>query len=84
MEYAHQNVDLKPIPGIENPFVDEKVAAQAAEAASKQAAADNALAIERPPTLSAATTRLLRQMSEKFRTAAPVEAPAEPETLSAL
>ena len=23
MDYAHQNIDLKPIPGIENPFVDE-------------------------------------------------------------
>ena len=32
MEYAHKNIDLKPIPGIENPFVDEETAAKAAEA----------------------------------------------------
>ena len=28
MTYAHQNVDIKPIPGIENAFVDEQVAAK--------------------------------------------------------
>ena len=29
MAYAHQNIDLKPIPGIENPFVSADVAAKA-------------------------------------------------------
>ena len=36
MAYAHQNIDLKPIPGIENPFVDAEVAAKAAEAKSRR------------------------------------------------
>ena len=31
MVYAHQNIDLKPIPGIENPFVDEEIAAKVAD-----------------------------------------------------
>ena len=34
MTYAHQNVELKPIPGIENPFVDEKLVAEAATSAA--------------------------------------------------
>ena len=29
MTYAHENVDLKPIPGIDNPFVDAQVVAKA-------------------------------------------------------
>ena len=37
MDYAHQNIDLKPIPGIENPFVDAEVAAKADEAAKRDA-----------------------------------------------
>jgi penicillin-binding protein 1A len=90
MAYAHQNVDLKPIPGIENPFVDPKVAAKAIAAAAKAAAetSDGGAApvadIGRPPMLSSATARLLRQMSSTFRSAPVIEAPAEPETLSAM
>ncbi|WP_394890868.1 transglycosylase domain-containing protein [Mesorhizobium sp. AaZ16] len=90
MAYAHQNVDLKPIPGIENPFVDPKVAAkaiaEAAKAAAKTPGEDAAPVadIGRPPLLSSTTTRLLRQMSSTFRTAPVIEAPAEPETLSAM
>jgi penicillin-binding protein 1A len=82
MTYAHQNVDLKPIPGIENAFVDEKVAAKAAE---KQKADEVATSdFERRPVLSSATTRTLRAMAEAFRRSPPIEAPPEPETLSAL
>ncbi len=82
MVYAHQNIDLKPIPGIEQPFVDQNVAAKAEEAERKQAAeADKAL--ERPPVLSARTTRLLRAMSQMLRDAPPLAPPAA-ETLSSL
>jgi len=58
MVYAHQNIDLKPIPGIDKPFVDEEIAAKAAEAQKKsedQAAAD--VAAERPPVLSSEPRR---------------------------
>src|SRR5690606_18791119 len=37
MVYAHQNIDVKPIPGIEQPFMDQNVAAKAEEAERKQA-----------------------------------------------
>ncbi|QKD04727.1 transglycosylase domain-containing protein [Mesorhizobium loti] len=85
MVYAHQNIDLKPIPGIDKPFVDEEIAAKAAEAQKKsedQAAAD--AAAERPPVLSSRTTQTLRDMTRLFETAPRLDAPAPPETLSAL
>jgi len=84
MVYAHQNIDLKPIPGIEHPFVDDAVAAKAAAAETKQAQADAAkAAAERPPVLSARTTQTLRDMTRLFQSA-PQLAPPAPETLSAL
>jgi penicillin-binding protein 1A len=85
MAYAHQNIDLKPIPGIEKPFVDAEVAAKAEEAERKrETEAQAAAAAERPRTLSSATTRYLRDLSDRFRSAPIVAGPVEPETLSAL
>jgi penicillin-binding protein 1A len=85
MVYAHQNIDLKPIPGLDKPFVDEDIAAKAEEAEKKnaeQAAAD--AAAERPPVLSSRTTQTLREMTKVFQTAPVLDAPSAPETLSAL
>ncbi|PTE09404.1 transglycosylase domain-containing protein [Mesorhizobium helmanticense] len=85
MVYAHQNIDLKPIPGLEHPFVDEEVAAKAVEAEKKnaeKAAAD--AAAERPPVLSSQTTQTLRDMTRLFQSAPVLQPPAAPETLSAL
>lgn len=83
MAYAHQNIDLKPIPGIKDPFVSADVAAKAAEDEKKKAkeAADM---VERPPVLSSTTTRALRALSNVFKTAPVIDTPPEPETLSAL
>ena len=83
MTYAHQNVELKPIPGIEKPFVDEKLVAEAGTGGA-QAAADRAEQEERPALLSNRTTRLLVDMSDAFRQAPVVRLPDQPETLSAL
>lgn len=85
MAYAHQNIDLKPIPGIANPFVDATVAAKAEEAArvAAQAEADRA-ASERPPVLSGRSTQLLRQMNKQFLSAPVLQPDAEPETVSSL
>ncbi|RVB77853.1 MULTISPECIES: PBP1A family penicillin-binding protein [unclassified Mesorhizobium] len=85
MVYAHQNIDLKPIPGLDHPFVDEKIAAKAEDAEKKnaeQAAAD--AAAERPPVLSSQTTRALKDITRLFQSAPVLKAPATPETLSAL
>ncbi|ESX83811.1 penicillin-binding protein 1A [Mesorhizobium sp. LSHC412B00] len=85
MVYAHQNIDLKPIPGLDKPFVDEEIAAKAEEAEKKnadQAAAD--AAAERPAVLSSRTTQTLREMTKVFQTAPVLGSPQTPETLSAL
>jgi penicillin-binding protein 1A len=82
MTYAHQNVELKPIPGIDNTPVDRN--AVAAKSDDGDPGAANPAEAERPPVLSAATTRLLRQMSETFKKAEPIEMPARSETLSRL
>jgi penicillin-binding protein 1A len=85
MAYAHQNIDLKPIPGLDHPFVDEKVAAKAEEAEKKKAEKEAAdAAASRPPVLSSRTTRTLREMMQLFQSAPRLAAPPEPETLSAL
>jgi penicillin-binding protein 1A len=81
MVYAHQNIDLKPIPGLDHPFVDEEIAAQAEDAEKK---AEQTAAAERPPVLSIQTTRALRDITRLFQSAPVLRAPAEPETLSAL
>ncbi len=85
MAYAHQNIDLKPIPGIDKPFVDAETAAKAEEAQKKsaeQAAAE--AAAERPPVLSGRTTQTLREMTKVLQAAPVLAAPPAPETLSAL
>ncbi len=81
MVYAHQNIELKPIPGIDAPFVETPVAEKAPASGKTPAAA---IEIERPPVLSAATSSLLLEMSAAFRNAPPIEPPAEPATLSSL
>ena len=84
MEYAHKNIDLKPIPGIENPFVDAEIAAKAAEAEKREAEKSAAGSDRTARGAVAATTRLLKEMSARFRAAPPIDAPPEPKTLSAL
>ncbi|TIU60758.1 MAG: penicillin-binding protein, partial [Mesorhizobium sp.] len=85
MVYAHQNIDLKPIPGLDHPFVDPEVAAKAEEAAKKEADAAEAQAeAERPPVLSSRTTQTLRDMTKAFQAAPVLDAPTLPEALSAL
>ena len=80
MEYAHQNIELKPIPGIENPLPDPKAMAAAAEAAKKEKSG----AGQRPPALTNAMTRYLKDLSQLFRRTPPMEVPPRPETLSSL
>ncbi len=82
MTYAHENVDLKPIPGLDKPFVDEQVIAKA-EKKQKKEESDYS-DVERRPVLSGATTRTLRAIADIFHNQAVIEAPPEPETLSAL
>jgi penicillin-binding protein 1A len=84
MTYAHQNLELKPIPGIEKPFLEEKEGGAKVAVAEEGADAEGAEAIERPPVMSARTAALLRSMTELFRSAPRLIAEGDAETLSSL
>jgi penicillin-binding protein 1A len=66
MTFAHKGIDLKPIPGIDNPF--EKPPAGAAVAAA-DTASQNAADSGKPATLSAATTEQLLAIEQLLRKA---------------
>lgn len=78
MAYAHQNVLLKAIPGLE-PL--PPVAPDPAVAAAEKPAAPPP---ERPRTLSRETTQWLRDLAGQFRDAPQLKVPAPPATFSAL
>ena len=83
MAYAHQNITLKPIPGIEHPFVEKPEQAVAQAQAAKPAPGAEAVpAPERPRLLGAETARFLLGLSKRFDEA-PKLAPSS-ETLSSL
>jgi penicillin-binding protein 1A len=84
MTYAHRNLDLKPIPGIERPFLDPEIAAKAAEAEMKRLAEAEAAEALKPSVMSAETTRWLRSLNEVFRSTQPIDTAARPESLSSL
>ncbi|MDN2568462.1 PBP1A family penicillin-binding protein [Aquibium sp. A9E412] len=82
MTYAHQNIDLKPIPGIDNPLPE---ADPALVAEADGAEGDGTLPEDlRPPVLSSRTTQVLRGIAEAFREAPAIAVSQAPETLSAL
>jgi penicillin-binding protein 1A len=68
MDYAHHGIELRPIPGIENPLPTGSRPAPN-EAAPTTAEGDPAQvsALVRPRTLSPDATRLLQSISEKLR-----------------
>jgi penicillin-binding protein 1A len=65
MDYAHQGIELKPIPGIANPLP-----AEVPEVASATTPADDALPpLIRPRSLSTQSTRLLQSIGDMLRNA---------------
>ncbi|MCO5073509.1 MAG: penicillin-binding protein 1A [Rhizobiaceae bacterium] len=82
MTYAHQNIELKPIPGVDD--TPGKKPAAIAKAGSQDGADGNTAESERPQVLSAAMTRLLRQMSKAFGNAPVIDAPPPTQRLSRL
>jgi len=81
MAYAHQNVEIKPIPLIENPFIDKPK--EPAVAAAKAKAGDMPPPPELPRVLGPATASHLLSLSRRFKEA-PKISPPSPETVSAL
>ncbi|MDP2731804.1 MAG: penicillin-binding transpeptidase domain-containing protein, partial [Hoeflea sp.] len=73
MDYAHQGIELRAIPGVENPLPTPKATPQVAETATD--ANGNILApLQRPRTLNRDTTDVLRGLAEQFEQAKPLGA----------
>ncbi|MCJ8507554.1 penicillin-binding protein [Rhizobium lemnae] len=75
MDYAHQGIELKPIPGIENPLPRGNHAPGLPLASAKDGtnATPNGMAqLVRPRSLSADSTRILRRISKDLSDAAPL------------
>jgi penicillin-binding protein 1A len=70
MEYAHQGIVLKPIPGIENPFPAQKPQAVAAKKQPPNSDASTLPPLIRPRSLSADSTKILRDIGAMLREAA--------------
>ncbi|SIP94733.1 penicillin-binding protein 1A [Rhizobium sp. RU35A] len=72
MDYAHQGIELKPIPGIDNPLPNGNHATGTPVAA--KGAEPSPPALSRPRSLSADSTRLLRRIARDLATAPPLPA----------
>ncbi|WP_337266396.1 transglycosylase domain-containing protein [Oryzifoliimicrobium ureilyticus] len=68
MDFAHQGVSLRPIPGVENPKVAEKPKA----VATKQQPQEVTVPFLRPRMLAPETVKLLRELHENLQTASPI------------
>ena len=79
MTYAHQNIELKPIPGIEQPISEDAIADATAGSGEEEAKEK-----DRPKALTAAMAEMLRALSTKFANAPVLEAPPKPERITAL
>ena len=72
MDYAHQGIDLRPIPGVGTPEPAAQQAIAAARAAKPAAGTDALAPMLRPRSLSAEATRMIRDISRRLREAEPL------------
>ncbi len=72
MDYAHQGIDLKPIFGIDQPMPEREEKPEVADAANPDALPP----MVRPRSLSAQSTRLIRDMAARLKAAEALAAPA--------
>lgn len=84
MTAIHRNVELRPIPGLKDPMYSPELVAKL-KAEENEAAADAPPVQDAtsPSALSGDTTRMLRELVEKFGATRPLE-PVEPAAVTAL
>jgi penicillin-binding protein 1A len=77
MDYAHQGIELRPIPGIENPLpVLDAKAREAEEKRKAETQAESQLPeLVRPRMLSAASTKIVQRIGEALKAAPPLKMP---------
>ncbi|KJF71100.1 transglycosylase domain-containing protein [Agrobacterium arsenijevicii] len=72
MDYAHQGMELRPIPGIQNPLPTGARPQPSAQVAAASANTPAMPALTRPRSLSAEATRVIRSIAKKMKEAAPL------------
>jgi penicillin-binding protein 1A len=75
MTYAHQNIDLKPIPGLPEPFMAKPDAGAEVAKATEEAEPDEILQRKRPINLNPKTQNELLKLRDAFRSAPVLIAP---------
>ena len=83
MNYAHQNIELKAIPGIDPTMPKQEKVAEAKQKAADDDA-DALTAIERPRVLSGATATAVREIGQALKAAPQLKLPVPPEKVSVL
>jgi penicillin-binding protein 1A len=84
MAYAHQNIELKPIPGIADPFIEPEEVEETDEPAGDSAEDAIIAQPERPPVLSPVTVRLLKDLADRFAAAPVLKLPDAPQAVTSL
>jgi penicillin-binding protein 1A len=74
MDYAHQGIDLKPIMGVDAPMPEKEAKPDVASAD----AADALPPMVRPRSLSGQSTRLIRELGQRLRSAPTLALPTGP------
>lgn len=69
MDYAHQGMELRPIPGIQNPLPTGARPQPSAEVAAAASSTPALPALTRPRSLSAEATRVIRSIGRKIKEA---------------
>lgn len=69
MDYAHQGMELRPIPGIQNPLPTGARPQPSAEVAAAASGTPALPALTRPRSLSAEATRVIRSIGRKMKEA---------------
>nr|WP_222856956.1 transglycosylase domain-containing protein [Agrobacterium pusense] len=69
MDYAHQGMELRPIPGIQNPLPTGSRPQPSAEVAAAASSTPALPALTRPRSLSAEATRVIRSIGRKMKEA---------------
>ncbi|WP_007196758.1 transglycosylase domain-containing protein [Hoeflea phototrophica] len=74
MDYAHQDIELRAVPGVEDPFPEQLAGARVA--AAQTDSDGNALPrLQRPRTLNRNSTAILRALGQAFENAKPLSPP---------
>lgn len=73
MDYAHQGIDIKPIPGVDQPMPEKEAKPQVADAAANP---DALPPMVRPRSLSSQSTQLIRDLAARLKAADQLVIPA--------